>query len=61
MIPIKIPDTCKPTSEILYGYSGGMGLYIAHWESVELLFRQMPKEKIGCFSDYIINYSTIYN
>lgn len=38
MTPIKIPETCKPTSEVLYGYSGGMALYVAHWESVLLLF-----------------------
>lgn len=38
MTPIKIPETCKPTSEIMYGYSGGMALYVAHWESVLLLY-----------------------
>jgi hypothetical protein len=35
---IQIPEACKPSSEILYGYSGGMALYVAHWESVMLLF-----------------------
>lgn len=38
MTPIKIPDTCKPDSTIILGYSGGMALYVAHWESVLCLF-----------------------
>jgi len=38
MAPIKIPETCKPTSEIMYGYSGGMALYVADWDSVLMLF-----------------------
>lgn len=61
MTPIKIPDTCKPDDTIRLGYSGGMALYVADWYSLELLFIEMPKQEIGCFSDYIINYSTLYN
>lgn len=35
---IYVPEICKPTSEVMYGYSGGMALYVADWESVLFLF-----------------------
>lgn len=38
MAHIKIPDSCKPGLDITLGYSGGMALYVADWESVLLLF-----------------------
>ncbi len=38
MTPIKIPDICKPGLDITLGYSGGMVLYVANWESVRYLF-----------------------
>jgi len=58
---IHIPEPCKPTSEIMYGYSGGMGLYVADWNSVRYLFNEMPPQETNCFSYYIINFSTVYN
>lgn len=54
MAPIKIPETCKPSSEILYGYSGGMALYVAHWESVLCLF-QPTDIKFFAMATIIIN------
>jgi hypothetical protein len=39
MAPIKIPDICKPGLDITLGYSGGMALYVADWESVMYLFQ----------------------
>lgn len=38
MTPIKIPDFIKPGADVTIGYSGGMALYVAHWESVLCLF-----------------------
>jgi hypothetical protein len=38
MSPIKIPEAFIPDKTITLGYSGGMPLYVAHWESVLLLF-----------------------
>ena len=39
MTPIKIPDICKPGLDITLGYSGGMALYVADWQSVMYLFQ----------------------
>ena len=39
MAPIKRPDICKPGLDITLGYSGGMALYVADWESVMYLFQ----------------------
>lgn len=33
-----IPDNCKPGLDTTLGYSGGMALYVADWESVLFLF-----------------------
>lgn len=53
MTPIKIPDTCKPTSEILYGYSGGMALYVSNWRSVLMLFTLKSNE-------FVLRYEQCY-
>lgn len=42
----KIPDICKPDSTITLGYSGGMALYVAHWNSYLLLFEPPPGPRI---------------
>lgn len=39
MTPIKIPDICKPGLDTTLGYSGGMALYVADWDSVLMLFQ----------------------
>lgn len=39
MTPIKIPETCKPGLDITLGYSGGMALYVANFESMMYLFQ----------------------
>jgi hypothetical protein len=38
MTPIKIPLAFIPDKIITLGYSGGMALYVANWESVLLFF-----------------------
>lgn len=38
MTPIIIPAECIPDPTIILGFSGGMPLYVAHWESLQLLF-----------------------
>lgn len=45
MTPIKVPEICKPGIEVLHGYTGGMALYLAHWESVLCLYK--PTNVIG--------------
>lgn len=45
MLPIKIPEICKPSSDIIFGYSGGMGLYVANWDSVLTLFEVVINNK----------------
>jgi len=55
MTPIKIPETCKPTSEIMYGYSGGMALYVANWESVLFLFEQTNVHLLAFYTIEIEN------
>lgn len=39
MKSIKIPEACKPTADAMYGYSGGMALYIANCASFFYLFQ----------------------
>jgi hypothetical protein len=36
---IKIPEICKPGLDTTLGYSGGMALYVANWQSVMYLFQ----------------------
>lgn len=38
MEPIKIPAIFLPDDTIKLGYPGGMALFVAHWESVLLLY-----------------------
>jgi hypothetical protein len=38
MTPIKIPDILKPDVGIMHGYTGGMGLYVVDWDSVQTLY-----------------------
>lgn len=35
-----IPDICKPGLDTTLGYSGGMALYVADWDSVLFLFTE---------------------
>lgn len=39
-LPVYVPDICKPGLDTTLGYSGGMALYVADWESVLFLFEQ---------------------
>lgn len=45
--PLLIPD-----STIMFGYSGGMALYVSNWESVTTLFTPMPNEFVIAYEKY---------
>lgn len=47
MTPIKVPELLKPDVTIMYGYSGGMGLYVADWDSVLFLFQPTNVPKLS--------------
>lgn len=51
---IKIPELCKPDQTIMLGYSGGMALYVADWESVLMLF-QYANVPLLAYNTVIIN------
>lgn len=58
MQPIKIPPIFLPDDTILKGYSGGMALYVAHWESVLLLYEPT---NVPLLSSLTIEYSEPLN
>lgn len=41
---MQIPQLCIPDETIMKGYSGGMALYVAHWNSLTILFELVPNE-----------------
>lgn len=57
MTPI-VPRSLLPDEFILKGYTGGMALYIAHWESMQMLFIFKCNEFVLRYEQY---YSTILN
>lgn len=50
MTPIKIPELCKPGIEVIQGYTGGMALYLAHWESVLCLYQPANISGLACLT-----------
>jgi hypothetical protein len=56
MSPIKIPETFKPDQTVTFGYSGGMALYVAHWESLLLLFEYTNVPRLAYETTYYHNY-----
>lgn len=50
---MQIPSLLIPDDTIILGYSGGMALYVAHWESVKCLF------KLVC-NEFVIRYEQTY-
>jgi len=55
MTPIKIPETLKPDVGIIYGYTGGMGLYLANWKSVLMIYSIAPIKVILTVTKYYSN------
>lgn len=55
MTPIKIPETCKPGIGVLHGYTGGMALYVATWDSVLMLYHNSPYKVVLTFERYYSN------
>lgn len=50
---MNIPPLCRPDDATMFGYSGGMALYVAHWNSYRCLF------KLVC-NEFVIRYEQTY-
>jgi len=55
MTPIKIPEILKPDAGIMHGYTGGMALYLADWESVLMIYSIAPIKVILTVTKYYSN------
>lgn len=55
---MKIPNTCKPDSATMFGYTGGMALYVANWSSLTKIYyinRRHKKRRITDLTVYSLS------
>lgn len=51
---MQIPSLLIPDETIMLGYSGGMALYVAHWNSFRTLYQLVCNE-------FVIRYEQTYS